>query len=389
MATIVEQTESETTGESAATFDSAVKDDAPDTAAKPKRKKKSAAGKLWRSSMMLVRRVHLYSGIFMFPFVLLYGFSGWFFNHPGYFREGTATEFRAADVAGGQLAELPTAEAIAASVVDEMNIESFVIDGPEIKLTDDHMPRFSGFLTFTVNNEKASHAVTINPVDGSGEIKTVPVEPASADESDPPPTNPLAGINSVTLQENPLELARQSVPQVLEDLELSTGEAFTGRRAPSVTFSAEAEGVPCLVTYNLGSGLVTSIREDQRPEMATMDLMRRMHLARMYTPQYDVRWIWALVVDAMFVSMVFWGCSGLFMWWQIKRTRWLGGGVLVASVAFSAFMMMGMHDNLTQGGGRRGGGGGGGGRGASVQPTPPAPQQSIAARPASESIQLP
>ena len=354
---------------------------------KRKPKKKSAAGKLWRSAMMLVRRVHLYSGIFMFPFVLLYGFSGWFFNHPGYFREGMTRQFTAAQVAGESLDQLPSAQEIAESVVDEMNLESFLIDGPEIKLTDEVAPKFSGYLSFTVNTAKESHTVSINPNDGSGAVTTVAVNAADEQPTELP-ANPLAAIHSVVLPDSPMDSVRMAIPTVLNELELTSGDAFAGRRSPNITFSAEASGVPCLVTYNLGNGSITSIRQDQRPELGTMDLMRRMHLARMYTPQYDIRWVWALVVDAMFVSMVFWGTSGLFMWWQVKRTRLLGGGVLVASIAFSAFMLFGMHDNLTQGGGRRGGGhgGAGGGRHSAVQSSVVRPQPFGRRKPAETNV---
>ncbi len=154
------------------------------------------------------------------------------------------------------------------------------------------------------------------------------------------------------------------MPRILDDLKLSSGEAFGGRRSASLVFAAEADGVPCLVTYSVGGGGITSVREDDRPTMDTKTFLQRLHLARMYSPGFDTRWIWALLVDAMFVSMVFWGVSGLMMWWQVKRTRLLGGGVLIASVVFATLLAMNMHDTLTTGGGR----GGGGNRGGAAAP---------------------
>ena len=264
-----------------------------DSNTKPRPQKKSAGARIWRSAMMLIRRVHLYSGIFMFPFVLLYGFSGWFFNHPGYFRDGDSTGFAAADVAAGALAELPSADEVAESVVEEMNLESFMVDGPEIVLTDFQTPRFTGFMSYTVNTDEATHTISINPNSGAGEVKTVPVVPVDGEATKPEP-NPLAVIRSAGLPTNPLDIGRDVIPKVLADLDLSSGEAFNGRRSPGVVFSVNANEVPCLVTYNLGSGAVSSIRQDARPEMSLKDQMRRMHLARMYSPQYDTRWVWAL-----------------------------------------------------------------------------------------------
>lgn len=283
----------------------------------------------------------------MFPFVLLYGFSGWFFNHPGYFRDGVATSFKADQVAGGKLAGLPTAAEIAESVVGEMNGDSKANDGPEVSLTSDKTPRFTSFYSYSVRTEEANHVITINPTDGSGEVKTTPVE-GSDEQPKEELENPIDDFRSAELKSNPVELVRDSVPGLLADLGLPSGEASRGRRSPSVIFSVEAEGVPCLVMYSLSSGAIASVRQDSRSELDFQDVLKRMHLSRTYSPQFDTRWIWAVVVDIMFVSMVFWGISGLFMWWQVKRTRVLGGIVLVASVIFSALMYAGMQDNLTE-----------------------------------------
>jgi hypothetical protein len=53
------------------------------------------------------------------------------------------------------------------------------------------------------------------------------------------------------------------------------------------------------------------------------------------------------VVDAMFVSMVSWAISGLLMWWQVKRTRRWGVGLLALSVQTTVAMTYGIHDWLT------------------------------------------
>ena len=328
------------------------------TTARRKPKKKTWAGKLGRSALMTVRRIHLYSGIFMFPWVLLYGFTGWFFNHPRLFTADQVTTFAAADLSGDVLTELPTATETAQAVVDEMNLESFMIGGPEIKLLPDRTPRYRGFLSYSVNTEDATHQVTINPVTGSGEVRTtyvVPQDKSSAESK----INPLANVRRIPMPAGGLTQIQSGVPGILKQLELPAGEAFSGRRSASLVFAAEADGVPCLVTYNVADGQITSVREDDRPTMDSKTFLQRLHLARMYSPDWDVRWLWALLVDAMFVSMVFWGVSGLMMWWQVKRTRVLGGGVLVASIVFAALMAINMHDSMTTGAGRGGNRGGG------------------------------
>lgn len=334
-----------------------------DTPQRRPAKNKSAAGKFGRSMLMLVRRVHLYSGIFMFPWVLLYGFTGWFFNHPRMFTGDQVTSFRAADLPAETLTLLPTAEETASAVVEEMNFQSFMSEGPVIELTPSRAARYTGFLSYSVDGDQQSHQISVNPNTGDGEIRTTFTKTdLSADQTDP---NPLASIRSVRVKKDASSLVQESLPSVIEAVGLEGDRARPGRRSAKLVFSAEVDEVPCVVTYNLANGSVSAVREDQPPTMEAKSFLQRMHLARTYSPSFDTRWVWALVVDAMFLSMVFWGVSGLMMWWQVKRTRLFGGGVLLASLVFAAVMAINMHDSLTTEAGRGGGHGGGpgGGRG--------------------------
>jgi hypothetical protein len=42
--------------------------------------------------------------------------------------------------------------------------------------------------------------------------------------------------------------------------------------------------------------------------------------------------------------MVFWGVSGIFMWWQLKATRSWGFLVLLLSIAAATALGFGMHE---------------------------------------------
>ncbi len=302
--------------------------------------RKSPAGRLFHSAMMLARRVHLYSGIFMFPFVLLYGFTGWFFNHPG-----LLTGDRTTDIV--VKSDLPSAGETAAQVVDELNYQSLVIEGPEIKLTDDRAPRYSSSLTYNVSTLNQSHVVTVNPTTGQARVRTTYKTTESKREPEQEKANPLADFTRTELEKNLLKQVADAIPPALESAGLESGSVKPSSRLSTIIFSADADGVPCVVTYNLANEAVSSLRADEPLEIENKNFLTRLHVSRHYTPQWDVRWVWALLVDAMFVSMVFWGCSGLFMWWQVKRTRVWGIGVFTVSLVFTAFLAIGMHDIFT------------------------------------------
>lgn len=346
-------------------------------ARKPKRK--SLPQKVAKEAMMLTRRIHLYSGLFMFPWVLLYGFTGWFFNHPTYFSSDEVRAFQATDVADGNLASLPQPKSLAEMVVEEINLESFLVDGPEVVLTDNRNAHFDRYLSFTVNAEDQSHRVEIHPITGNGIVRTTLVAPTSESSSEVKsvPRNPLTDVTSIDLAENTQTMAAAKVPAVLSELGLSTGTASTGRFSSSLIFSAEVDGIPCKMTYNMGSGAVTALAEEApRTEMSAKSFSQRLHLSRGYAPSMGTRTWWAISVDAMFISMVFWGCSGIFMWWQIKRTRLIGFLVLAASAVCAVWLVVGMHEELST---RSRGRGSGGSRGTTIatnRPQEAAPRSS-------------
>lgn len=323
-----------------------------------KRKKKSWLQQCNKQVTMLMRRIHLYSGLFMFPWVLLYGFTGWFFNHPTYFSGDQVQHFAATDVADGKLGQFPGPEDLAQRVVDELNRQLAAGAEPsnaQVQLTSSTTAQFDRYLTFSVNSERESHRVQIHPITGAGEVRTtVKQGDGSTQASETTSPQPLQDITRVDLPENTVSMAQEAIPELLRDLGLSAGEATTGRGAPNLIFSATVGGVPCDLRYNLGSGSLSTIRSDAPGnDLQAKAFSQRLHLARGYAPSWGVRTLWAMSVDAMFFSMVFWGCSGIVMWWQIKRTRRWGAVVLMASLLTASFLVWGMYQELsTQ---RRGG----------------------------------
>ena len=96
---------------------------------------------------------------------------------------------------------------------------------------------------------------------------------------------------------------------------------------------------------SLQSGRVSVIGEGNG-QIGWRRYLLRLHMAHGYPVQKNVRWYWAVCVDAMFATMVFWGFSGLLMWWQIKRTRLLGAIFLIISAVVATWLAIGMHTQL-------------------------------------------
>jgi hypothetical protein len=81
--------------------------------------------------------------------------------------------------------------------------------------------------------------------------------------------------------------------------------------------------------------------------LTTRRFLLEMHLAHGYPGSPGVRWAWAVFVDAMAFTMVFWALSGLLMWWQIKAGRTVGAVFLATSLVIAALMAVGMYQVFT------------------------------------------
>ena len=65
--------------------------------------------------------MHLYAGLFMTPWVFLYGGTALLFNHPTAFSDQEIRPIAAADLAATPIADFPTPASLAARVVEALN----------------------------------------------------------------------------------------------------------------------------------------------------------------------------------------------------------------------------------------------------------------------------
>jgi hypothetical protein len=110
----------------------------------------------------------------------------------------------------------------------------------------------------------------------------------------------------------------------------------------------EGGGTTWRATYDPQVGALSGRPESEGPAMSNRMflLLVWLHLAHEYPSSVDSRWFWALGVDAMFLSMVGRGITGLLMWWQMRNRRTVGAIVIVASLIVSVAVAIGMHGYL-------------------------------------------
>lgn len=290
------------------------------------------------NALLVVRRVHLYAGLLLVPWVLLYGVTAFLFNHPSVMNDLDRQVLSPADLAGTPLVGGLDANVVAASVVDALRA-----DGLDVQRGTD-AARYTRSLRLEADPDGVGRQTLFVELDGgSGTLYT---RPAGDDEG----ASPLdRGRLDVALGDaDPREAWRQGGRALMAartGVELSPDDVSI-RSGPTVAFDVVADGRPYRAHYDVGRGRLEAEPLDEAGAFDARDTLLRLHTAHVYPSEGGVRWVWAVLVDVMAVAMVGWAVSGLVMWWQIKRTRRLGTWLVGASLVAAALIGAAMHAAL-------------------------------------------
>ena len=310
--------------------------------------------------MKLIRRIHLYAGLLMFPWVLLYGFTALLFNHSTLLPEPD-TSIHRFQAKVPESAGMPAAAAMAELVVGELNAEHETDGRPAYRLVNPQDSTFTHPAIGTARTGGSRYTLVMNLGQGDGYVRQR--QDPRKDENEEGLT-PLEQGRTVSVPVEELrEKVRKTMSETLKELGLEHG-AITFRTVPAVEFDLEENGEIHRARFassrrrpvaantarpgkGIQSGRVTLVGKGTQ-ELGWRSYLLRLHTSRGYPAERNARWFWAIAVDAMFVTMTFWGLSGLFMWWQLKRTRRLGALCLLVSAVAATWLAFGMHAQLVR-----------------------------------------
>jgi hypothetical protein len=316
--------------------------------------------------MHWTRRTHLYLGLFLLPWAVLYGVTAFLFNHPTMFSDQNARSFTQRDWVDTPLAKPISAAAMAGEVVDALKKRS-----PEASNYALVNPEQAAFVremaTATIKAQGQQITVSLDVLGRGGYVRSLPSAEQRASEKPPfavgePPASRQRGMgmgmmggmstgrsgrSEKLVIENPLqERIKQSVPGLLSKLGYPTGEVTVGT-VPDLVFQIQADGKTWIANYNPLAGSVSGRPLGSPGEpLSIRRFLTRLHLAHGYTYSIGSRWVWAVFVDLMAFVMLFWGGSGLLMWWQIKMTRRWGLMAVGASIVIAVLLTIGMWQVL-------------------------------------------
>ena len=125
--------------------------------------------------------------------------------------------------------------------------------------------------------------------------------------------------------------------QILASVGLDGAHAVSRRQDGSIAINRNDLIAPRRLTYSPADRTLLIERMQRRPNA----FLERFHRRRGYATGYALDTVWAVTVDLVILTMVFWVLSGLWMWWEMKVTRPLGLAALLGGASlFTLYVLL-------------------------------------------------
>lgn len=289
--------------------------------------------------LLVVRRVHMYAGIVMLPWIFFFGVSGFLFNHPN-----IGAELRASRVSTEQLrarALVPWhPQQAAKSVIGALNEQL----SRRYRLAAESAPELSGFTLLGAPAPDGQYTLLLDMQRLSGVLVTRTRRERAAGSSFPKTQLSLPALSTLQVERQVEGLIAEHGLSPVEELKAHPNVA------PSLRFRARDErDVLWNLSFDTRTQVLSGRRADAFPSLGAAQVLAAMHTTHHFPLRFGPLFLWALFEDLLGVTMMIWAVTGLVMWWQMKRTRLIGGLVLSLAIGAAAWTMLGTLDALTFG----------------------------------------
>jgi hypothetical protein len=285
----------------------------------------------------------MYAGLFLAPWVLMYGVSGFIFNHFSWFAVEDTNQSRWALGPSAAIEGLD-ANALAIKVVAALNHPAGDGDSPsEWAIAPASRPHFQGDVTLQGKDEHdASVVLVLDPDREHGRTF-----------HGPPPIR----ANVLALESNEMALLSDAQIQIVTAataVESNLSDVrFDDVSFPPLALQLERFGKRLDASYDLRSGALTLVAPPMARSLKPSEFLTSLHTSYGYPDEAraaKVRTVRAMFVDAMACLMCFWALSGVTMWWQLKSQRRPGLVVIAATLIVASLVWGGMYRVFSSGG---------------------------------------
>ena len=319
-----------------------------DSAPSPTMEAAQTSKKRRGQALKLIRRIHLYSGLLFLPWVLLYGFTGFLFNHPGAMstREVRDISPETLTAAGFSNPQDPDglADEVIAALKKHLEEEMDTSDTPP-RFGEPRDARLRGSLSYSFEDriggdsrERKRHTVRLDWRKPAAKVYSSPASPKKEE-------SPYSVEEDLELKSDPFDKRGRKIAAALAPW--INAEKGKLRRAPILEMSVPIDEELWDLEYDFREGSLEANRASREEGIATRSFLTRLHVTHGYPPEGGAAWIWAIVVDLMALSMCSWGITGIVMWWNMKKLRMIGAVFLGISAAAAFLMGSGMFERLS------------------------------------------
>lgn len=298
-----------------------------------------ARRKRWRlgRASKVVRRIHLYAGLLMFPWLLFFGISGMSFNHPNVGEHVEASPLPAAVVREHVGLEPWDPRQVAASIVARMNeagSDRYILD-------DDFAPSIEGVVVLGAPAPDGRYMVLLDPNTASGVLVHRHARPSDGAAPFAQAGGELGPYSTGAIEAGAHDLVAAQGREQLAQLRAHP------KIAPESRFRVRDEsGEAWNVIGNLGTGEISGRRAEHQPNLGITQFLGALHTTHHYTAEMGPLWWWAFFEDVLGLTMVLWSLTGLWMWWQMKPTRVIGATGVAVALLLAAWAMQGTASHL-------------------------------------------
>ncbi|MBK9385303.1 MAG: PepSY domain-containing protein [Planctomycetes bacterium] len=275
----------------------------------------------WAQLRLAIRRVHLYSGLALVPFVALYAVTAFLFNHPSAAAELELRTLSRADLEAHGRSPLPPPLVLAEQLLAAAGESGWALD-PEGEL------RYRGRLALQGRDGEREHTLSFDEANGAAlwtqRPRATRGEPERRALELPAVREALASTTQAALH------ALRSAGEEPRDLRV--------RSAPVLELGLVAGGEKRRASYDLAKGELVVHPAGEERARSLRSFLLRLHTAHGYPAELGARTAWALLVDLMAAALVLWVASGLLMWWQMKLLR-RAGLVALATGGIAALVL--------------------------------------------------
>ena len=271
----------------------------------------------------LNRRVHLYAGLIMIPYILIFGVSGFLFNHPTLLIDRSVKSFELVEREGFN-SLFPNINQLAASIADSI-VNSGLISNPIIENV-----KYNNTMILRNLNDVADYRIQVDVPTSKVQQMTLP---DFAENTIIASGNYNLGVNI-----NSDDLFTR-VDQLLKAQGIDPGVSRV-QRIPDLIFDLKSNDSQYRVTYNLTSGNYR-ISDLNKRKFKVNYFLVNIHQEHGYPISgFSIKWLWVFFADSLSILMIIWSISGIIMWYKMKKSLTIGAVVLATSLLISIIIII-------------------------------------------------